>query len=230
MRLSRLGIITLAFCLSIGVAAAGNVSFTGMFTQDDQLELFQFTATSASVVMRTWGYAGGTNANLQVILPGGFDPFLTLFDANGGLLPGSLLIDTNNDGVGVDADPTTGSNFDALLVDNLIPGGTYVLILSQGGNTPGNTYGDGFSQSGVGNYTAAAFGCDGSAPFCDATPAQRNGSWAVDILNVDGATDITNGDAGGGTTPEPASMLLFGTGLTALALLGRRRKQVAVRS
>jgi hypothetical protein len=224
MRLSRLGIVTLAFCLSIGMASAGNISFTGTFTQDDQLELFQFTASSATVVIQTWGYAGGTNANGQGILAGGFDPFLSLFDANGGLLPSSALIGSNNDGAGVAADPTTESPFDSLLaMNNLLPGGTYVVVLSQNGNLPGGTYGDGFGQSGMGNFTAGEFGCSGPDPFCDPNGAQRNGSWAVDILGVDSAADIT-----GGSAPEPASMLLLGAGLAGIALLGRHGKQIEV--
>ena len=227
MRLSRLGIVTLAFCLSVGVAAADNFSFTGIFTQDDQLELFQFTAPSASLVVRTWSYAGGTNANGQLIAAGGFDPILSLFNATGGLVSSSPLVDTNNDGAGVATDLTTGNAFDSLLaLNSLNAGGTYVLVLSQNDNLPlGGTYGDGFSQSGVGNFTAAEFGCGGTSPFCDASPAQRNGSWAVDISGVREAIDITNG--GGGTTvPEPSSMLLLCTALTSLALLRRRGKQV----
>jgi hypothetical protein len=225
MRLSRFGIVTLAFCLSVGVASAGNLSFTGIFTQDDQLELFQFTAPSASLVVRTWGYAGGTNANGQLIAPGGFDPILSVFDATGGLLSSSPIVDTNNDGAGVDSDPTTGNAFDSLLaLNSLSAGGTYVLVLSQNDNLPGATYGDGFSQAGAGNFTATEFGCGGTAPFCDNTPAQRNGSWAVDILNVRSAADITNN--GGGTAPEPGSMLLLCTGLGSLALLRWRGKQV----
>jgi hypothetical protein len=212
--------------MSIGVASAGNFSFTGIFTQDDQLELFQFTAPSPSLVVRTWGYAGGTNANGQLILPGGFDPILSVFDATGGLLSSSPLIDTNNDGAGVATDSTTQNAFDSLLaLNSLNAGGTYLLVLSQNDNSPnGPTYGDGFSQSGAGNFTAGEFGCGGTAPFCDATPAQRTGSWAVDITGVRDATDITNG--GASAAPEPASMLLFCTGLTGLALLRRRGKQV----
>jgi hypothetical protein len=70
-------------------------------------------------------------------------------------------------------------------------------------------------------FTATEFPCGGTA-FCDANLAQRNGSWAVDITGVDSATDITNGAA----APEPGSILLLATGLTSLALLRRRRKQV----
>jgi hypothetical protein len=226
MRLSRFGIVTLAFCLSIGVATAGNFSFTGIFTQDDQLELFQFTAPSASLVVRTWGYAGGTNANGQLILPGGFDPILSVFDATGGLLPGSLLVGSNNDGAGVATDGTTGNAFDSLLaLTTLSPGGTYVLVLSQNDNSAtGPTYGDGFSRSGAGNFTAGAFGCGGTAPFCESPfVPQRDGNWAVDISGVRSAADITGN--GGGGVPEPGSMLLLATGLTSLVLLRRREKQ-----
>jgi hypothetical protein len=226
MRLSRFAIVTLAFCLSAGVASAGNYSFTGIFTQDDQLELFQFTAPSASLVVQTWGYAGGTNANGQLILPGGFDPILSVFDATGGLVSSSVLLGSNNDDPGAATDPTTGYASDSLLaLSSLNPGGTYVLVLSQNDNSPmGTTYGDGFSQTGMGNFTAAEFGCGGSAPFCQSPFfPQRDGNWAVDISGVDSATDITNN--GGGAVPEPGSMLLLATGLTSLMLLRRRGKQ-----
>jgi hypothetical protein len=223
MRLSRFGFLVLAFCFSIGVAAAGNFSYTGAFSQDDQLETFLFTAPSASTVVRTWSYAGGMNAAGQMILPGGFDPILSVFDATGGLVTSSLLVASNNDGAGVDTDPATGNAFDSLLVLNALnPGGIYVLILSQNDNSAnGPTYGDGFGRTGQGNFTAGAFGCPGTDPFCDASPAQRNGQWAVDILGVETASDITNA----GAVPEPGTTLLLVTGLSSLVLLGRRKKQ-----
>jgi hypothetical protein len=205
------------------VAAAGNFSYTGAFSQDDQLETFLFTAPSASTVVRTWSYAGGMNAAGQMILPGGFDPILSVFDATGGLVTSSLLVASNNDGAGVDTDPATGNAFDSLLVLNALnPGGIYVLILSQNDNSAnGPTYGDGFGRTGQGNFTAGAFGCPGTDPFCDASPAQRNGQWAVDILGVETASDITNA----GAVPEPGTTLLLVTGLSSLVLLGRRKKQ-----
>ena len=122
MRLCRLGFWIVALCLSIGVAAAGNFSFTGTFSQDDQLQIFQFTAPSASTLLRTWGYAGGTNFDGNLILPGGFDPILSVFDATGGLVSSSPLIDNNYDGPGVATDG--GNAFDSLLLlTALNPGG-----------------------------------------------------------------------------------------------------------
>jgi len=224
MRLCRLGFWIVALCLSIGVAAAGNFSFTGTFSQDDQLQVFQFTAPSASTLLRTWGYAGGTNFDGNLILPGGFDPILSVFDATGGLVSSSPLIDNNYDGPGVATDG--GNAFDSLLLlTALNPGGTYILILSQNDNSAnGSTYGDGFGRSGQGNFTAGAFGCGGTDPFCDLSTVQRNGNWAVDIGGVQSAADITN--PGGSGVPEPGTILLLATGLTSLALLGHRRKQV----
>ena len=224
MRLSRYGLLVLVFCLSIGVAAAGNFSYTGAFSQDDQLATFLFTAPSASTVVRTWSYAGGINDAGQVILPGGFDPILTVFDAAGGLVASSSLIDSNNDGAGVDNDPVTGNAFDSLLVLNALnPGGIYVLILSQNDNSAnGPTYGDGFGRIGQGNFTATSNGCGGAAPFCESPfSPNRTGQWAVDI---DGVSEASEFGAGTGT-PEPVSMLLMSSGIIGLALLRRRGKQ-----
>jgi hypothetical protein len=215
MRLSRFGLVILAFCLFAGVATAGNLSFSGVFTQDDQLQVFLFTAPSAGATVRTWSYAGGTNANGQKFLAGGFDPVLSVFDASGGLLGSSLLVDSNNDGAGVAADPVTSNAFDSLLV--LGAAGTYALVLSENDNLPGPTYADGFTRSGQGNFTGGANGCGDQVPFCeDPFLPLRTGQWAVDILG---------GDAVTAATPEPASMLLLVSGIVGLGLLRRRGKQ-----
>lgn len=210
----------LALSLWAGAASAASFSFTGTFTQDDQLEIFQFTAPSSSVTLLTWGYAGGTNANGQVIPAGGFDPVLSLFDASGGLISSSPLVATNNDGASVAIDPSTGNGFDSFLNLTTLAGSTYILVLSQSDNLAnGPDYGGGFSQQGAGNFTSGEFGC-GGVSFCDATPAQRNGNWAVDILGVGEATDLS-----ASTVPEPGSTMLLLTGIAGLGFLrqGKRR-------
>src|ERR1019366_8122768 len=182
MRTSVLRGLVWVVWLSVGVAYAGNVSFTGAFTADDQVETFQFTALTATFTAQTWSYAGGTNAAATLIPAGGFDPVLSLFSATGGLLPSSPLKAENNDGAGVATDLSSGLALDSLLsFGSLTPGGTYVLVLSENDNLPnGPTYGNGFSQTGNGNFTATEFGCSASSPFCDWGVDQRDGHWAVD--------------------------------------------------
>jgi len=225
MRPSLLGFVILVCCLSVSVASASNISFEGSFTTDSQLEIFLFTAPTASFAAQTFSYAGGTNAAGATIPAGGFDPVLSLFNATGGLTASSLLIMSNDDNPSAPVDPATGFAFDSYLSDSgLTAGGTYALILSENDNVPnGTTYGAGFTQSGNGNFTPAEFGCGGTDPFCSFFLNQRNGNWAVDIDSVGSAQDIS---AGGGGTPEPGSVLLLSGGLAGLALLRRRKKQV----
>lgn len=218
MRSCRLGIGFVVVCLLAGVASANSFSFNGSFIQDDQLQVFLFTAPSSSVLLRTWSYAGGVNAAGATIPAGGFDPVLSLFDATGGLSASSAFIDTNNDGAGVAIDPATGNAYDSLLLlSTLSASHTYALVLSQSGNfAAGPTYGDGFIQAGQGNFTGSANGCGGTAPFCESLGIYRNGMWAVDIVGVGAASEP-------GSVPEPGTILSGLIGIGALALMRRRR-------
>ena len=224
MRFSRTGFVILLVCLFSSIAAANSFSFTGTFLQDDDMQIFLFSAPSNSVELRTWGYAGGVNANGDTIANGGFDPVLSLFDATGGFGPLSPLIEVNDDGA-ANTDPATGNASDSLLFSiTLDPLKIYALVLTQSDNLPnGGTFGDGFLHTGEGNFTAAEFGC-GGGPFCQNGPFQRNGQWAVDITGVGSASVF-----GATATPEPASFLLFGLGIGGLAL-GKKRLSGARRA
>jgi hypothetical protein len=209
-----LGVLTfvLVSCFATtGAAHAANFSFTGTFSQDDEIQAFSFIVGAPSLVtLITYSYAGGTNANGLVIPDGGFDPILSLFDSSG------VLIDDNDDGsfpdVGID--PTTGSDFDTFLQSLLAPG-TYLAVITQFDNfATGPTLADGFDRQGEGNYTGVDFG-PGSGSFFDVDGFQRTNAWAFDILNVQDAQVV----------PEPSTWALVSLGVLALISHRWRRQQ-----
>lgn len=228
MRWGRCALVTFFGLFAAGIAGAANFSFTGAFTTDDQLQVFLFSAPTVNTLIRTWGYAGGTNAAGDLVPVGGLDPFLSVFDLNatgGALTPASLLVASNDNGPQcptnapncVSADPASGNADDSLLqLSALTPGGVYALVLTEAGNVPnGLTFGAGFSEAGQGNFTVNN-GCFNNLPFCAGFFDQRDGNWAVDITGVGAASQ-----AG---VPEPVSVWSLTSGLAVLALW-RRRKQ-----
>lgn len=228
MRKKVVGVIALAMCLGGGLLAtssakADDFSFTGNFTQDDNVQLFHFSVgASSNVVLRTWSYAGGTNAAGQTIAEGGFDPILALFDSTG------AYINQNDDGGcgSVPADSITGSCFDTYLAVNNLAAGDYTVSVMEYNNFAiGPNLSDGFTRDGQGNFTLAAYGgssttCD---KFIDVNEACRDSHWAFDIDGVNSAS-IPNPPS---ATPEPASLFLLGTGLLGLGFISRLRQRVA---
>lgn len=192
-----------AFSLS-----AGSFSFTGSFTSDDQVQLFDLSLSSTSVVtFETLSYGGGTNSALATIPPGGFEPRLTWFQADGAFIGsdhGEHCSDTNSY-LGACDDAYFSGPLDA---------GSYILALTEDGNDPNGDLGAGFMEQGNGNFTATG-SCLG---FCDSlSGAQLTGNWAVDILNVDSAGPAV-------TIPEPGTPALTGSLLALLALAGLKRR------
>jgi hypothetical protein len=179
-----------------------NFSFTGNFTQDDNVQVFTFTTGAASTItLRTWSYAGGTNAAGQVIARGGFDPILALFDSSG------VLINQNDDGGGsVAADSVTGQHYDTYL-SAAVGIGTYTATVMEYNNFAiGPNYSNGFARAGQGNFT-------GTGGFWDVTGSHRDNHWAFDVLNVASAS----------TVPEPGSIFLLATVLAGCGVGLRRR-------
>lgn len=200
---------TLALSLAVSVASAANFSFSGTFNHDNDVQRFSFTVGAlSSVSLRSWSYAGGTNAAGNAIARGGFDPILALFDATGALL-------NEQDDAGcpaVDADSVTGSCYDTFFTTNLAAG-SYIATVQQFDNfAVGPNLSDGFVHDGVANQNFAG-------GFVDANNDQRDSHWAFDILNVNSASET------GSDVPEPESLALVALGLIGLAASRRRKQQ-----
>lgn len=194
MRLNKL--IGVLLALFGAAAGAADFSFTGNFARDDDVRLFRFTVGAPSlstVTLLTLSYAGGINAAGATILPGGFDPVISLFDSAG------ALIGEGDDG-GAAIDPATGLALDAFLQIDLAAG-DYVAALTQSPNFAfGPSLIDGFELAGTGDFAGG---------FIDPFGNQRDSHWALDILSVARAS------AAG--VPEPGSALLLAIGLAGLA-------------
>src|SRR5581483_9348833 len=132
--------------LGAGTARAGVISFQGSFVHDDDVQYFNFSLlTAGSIDLLTWSYGGGINAAGDTIAAGGFDPYLSLFDASGA----QLLTAVDDNGSCPPLHAANGNCFDAELALPL-PAGAYTVALTESGNFPnGPTLADGFSASGT---------------------------------------------------------------------------------
>lgn len=198
---------TCLLALGLPPVHAATVSFTGTFLQDDDVQSFAFSVSApGTVILQTFGYAGGTNGAGNTIAAGGFDPTVSLFDSTGALL---LFQDDDTPECNVvAADPVTGECFD-VYVSTTLAVGSYLAVITQFDNhANGPNLSDGFTQDGAGNFTAA-FGCEPGL-FCDVDADARTGAFALDITTPNAVV------------PVPAAGWLFAGGLAALARWRRR--------
>lgn len=216
VRRGRTVLAVFAFLATARILAGAGASYTGSFAADDDKRIFYFSLTGAgSVTLRTWSYAGGTNAAGTTIPEGGFDPTISVFDANG-----NLIAYNRDGGCGtVAADSVTSFCWDSYLALPL-PAGNYSVVLTESDNLPnGPTLAQSFvydpSQcpstsplicptNAAGVFTAAP----GSASpgFWDSFPSKRTANYALDIVgatstettSITSSTTLPVGGVGGG--------------------------------
>jgi hypothetical protein len=215
--------LTALLLLAAIPASANVISLTGALdpnNPNDALLIAFSLSGAANVDMQSYGFGGsgqapgGTNANDQVIAPGGFDTYFSLFQGTG---PGATFLVSNDDGACPPGDGTVVCRDSTL--NQSLSAGSYTLAVSVfnnfsfAENLASGTLGDGFIE--LGSY----FNSD---IFGDTTSA-----YAVDIV-ADGLTlidahrlsDVTS------PVPEPSTAALVAAALLAAAHWKRLRTAV----
>jgi hypothetical protein len=194
-------------------AQADTITFSGTFSQDDNVQLFNITqSVTDDLTVYTSSYAEG-----------GFTPVLSLFDASGNFITADD--GSQNSGCNAPLSPDTTNTtacWDAIIVFPGAPGSSYILALTEDDNTfQGSVLSDGFSEDGNGNFTGINNGYGGSFQLADGT--QRTADWTLNVVSADQQLDAQEQTS----VPDLGSgiLLLNGLGLLTVARGARRLRR-----
>jgi hypothetical protein len=211
------GLATAAILGILAVACprvwASTITFSGSFSQDDNVQLFNITQTTPNdLTIYTSSYAVG-----------GFTPVLSLFDGSGNFITSDNGSQNSGCNALLSPDTTnTSACWDAFIVFPGAPGSSFILALTEDDNTfGGSVLTDGFSEDGNGDFTGVNSGFGGSFRLADGT--QRTADWTVNILSADPQLEASQESS----VPEPASGLLLFNGVAFLTAFYRKRRNAA---
>lgn len=212
---SRFTAVAFALAALAAPGFAGQYSFTGNFSQDNDVQLFTFSLASASTVtLQTLGYggsadnAGGTNANGQVISAGGFESVMQIYASPSGVAAGPTFlpgVPGPPNCAPLTPDPNRAGFCQDVFGQINLSAGDYIVSLTQWQNIPLGDLSDGFNfvdSDPNPNFNSGFFGTGGF-------PGDNH--WALDILFVDAAAQV----------PEPSYGWLAAAAL--LAGIGARK-------